>query len=191
MVKSSKSRETEDLANFPLQWTIDVDTMAGHGTDFVKSASAEERGGLASALGLVSCDALKVRLHVARPGDHVYFVTGTLKADVVQSCVVTLEPIAQTVETDIEVQFRPVEHIPEAQGAIDLGDDVDIEPLAGHFLPVGRLVFEELAAALDPYPRKSGAAFGGLETDPEAAKRANPFAVLAQLKDKKTEKPDG
>lgn len=189
MAKAPRPNEAADLSGYPLEWTIDVDTMAGHGTEFSKAANAEERAAIAAALGLVSCDQVAVRAHVARPGDHVFLVTGTVRANIVQSCVVTLEPLVQSVETEIEVEFRPAAHISEAEGAIDLADEIDIEPLAGHFIPMGRLVFEELAAAIDPYPRKPGAEFTGLDTG-GGQTRDNPFAVLVRLKDKKSGKPE-
>lgn len=191
MGKEPRSSGANDLDRYPLDWMIDVDTMAGHGADFVRSATAEERAALAAALGLVSCDKITVRAHVARPGDHKFLVTGEIRADIVQSCVVTLEPIRQMVDAELEAELRPAEHIPEAQGAIDLTDDVDVEPLAGHYIPMGRLVFEELAAAIDPYPRKEGAEFKGLDTVADGASGNNPFAVLARLKEKKQDKPEG
>jgi len=191
MAKEPRSSGADDQAGYPLDWMIDVDTMAGHGADFVRSATEDERAALAAALGLVSCEKITVRAHVARPGGHKNLVTGEIRADIVQSCVVTLEPLRQTVKTDLEAELRPAEHIPEAQGAIDLNDDVDVEPLAGHYIPMGRLVFEELAAAIDPYPRKAGAEFKGIDTAPDGPSGSNPFAVLARLKEKKQDKPDG
>lgn len=190
MAKTPRGSDHDETETYPLDWAIDVDTMAGHGTDFTRTASEAERAAIAQALGLVSCQVLRVKAHVARPGDHAYLVTGDVRADIVQSCVVTLEPLRQTVEATVETEFRPAEHIPEGHGAIDLADDVDVEPLMGHHIPIGRLVFEELAAAIDPYPRKEGAEFQGLDTGGAEPARDNPFAVLARLKDKKSGKPD-
>jgi hypothetical protein len=49
---------------------------------------------------------------------------------------------------------------------------------------VGRIVYETVSAALDPYPRKSGAEFTWSDPrEAEAAARANPFALLKKLKD--------
>jgi len=54
-------------------------------------------------------------------------------------------------------------------------------------IAVGRVVFESLAAAIDPFPRKPGATLD-LQQSPSADaaddKPANPFAVLANLKPK-------
>ena len=66
-----------------------------------------------------------------------------------------------------------------------LGND-DVEPLEHGRVPVGRIVFETLSAALDPYPRKEGAEFewrdkkdGGQDQAPR------PFDILSRLKDKR------
>jgi uncharacterized metal-binding protein YceD (DUF177 family) len=55
-------------------------------------------------------------------------------------------------------------------------------------LDLGEVAAEELSLALDPYPRKPGARleksrYG--ESEEEAEKGRNPFAVLAGLKDRK------
>ena len=60
----------------------------------------------------------------------------------------------------------------------------DIEPLEGHEIAIGRIVFETLAAALDPYPRKGDASFNWTEPDNPDEKKTSPFAVLAKLKGK-------
>ena len=66
-------------------------------------------------------------------------------------------------------------------GAVDLDEDVEVEPVDGKWLAVGRIVFEELAAGLNPYPRRPGAEFTPATDAAEPAKE-NPFAVLAKLK---------
>ena len=50
-------------------------------------------------------------------------------------------------------------------------------------LDAGRTVYEHLATALDPYPRKAGAELPPevAETEPRA-ESDNPFAVLARMK---------
>jgi len=54
-------------------------------------------------------------------------------------------------------------------------------------IAVGRVVFESLAATIDPFPRKPDAVLDWQSPDPADApggKTENPFAVLANLKTK-------
>ena len=58
----------------------------------------------------------------------------------------------------------------------------NVERIENDRIAVGRIVYEALAAGLDPYPRKEDAAFEW--RDPKLAEGAgNPFAVLKKLKD--------
>jgi hypothetical protein len=55
----------------------------------------------------------------------------------------------------------------------------ELEPIVHDRIEVGRIVYEHVAAALDPYPRKEGASLE--QADPEAGERESPFAVLSKL----------
>ena len=112
-------------------------------------------------------------------------LVGTLTADVVQNCVVTLEPIEAHVEAEFERHYLPRDKlqadVENEQGVfVDPTADDPPEPL-GHEIDIGEIMVEELSLNLDPYPRKPGAEF---HTD-DSPTRENPFAVLAKLKPKK------
>ena len=131
------------------------------------------------------------RLERRAPGAEIWF-EGRLEAEVVQACVVSLEPVPASIRQPIERGWRmlagPIE--PGAAGApptLWLVDDDDVEPLAGRAIDLGEVMAEELALALDPYPRRADAealvserlgpniSFGAAEP-PES-----PLAALAQL----------
>jgi uncharacterized metal-binding protein YceD (DUF177 family) len=104
-------------------------------------------------------------------------VEGRFKAEVVQSCVVSLEPVHQTVEESFTQRYLP-EHmiapdVPEMK-----------EPMTGNGVDLGEAVAERLALALDPYPRKPDAAFLATSEEPGDApeSKPNPFAALEKLK---------
>jgi uncharacterized metal-binding protein YceD (DUF177 family) len=113
-------------------------------------------------------------------------LSGKLTADVVQTCVVTLDPVEAHVEAAFERRFlQPEKLLKEAEDESDVfvdptGEDPP-EPLS-HEIDLGEILIEELALNLDPYPRKPGVAFQG---DATSEPRENPFAVLAKLKPKK------
>ncbi len=177
--KTTPRRTDHPLAD----WIIDTESLPERGRDVQRTATAEEMLALAKELEIVAVERLVAKVQVFRIGDSHYRVSGTFGGDVVQSCVVTLEPLTNTVSGKFAAEFRPEDQIQEDDGVINLDDDTELEPLEGSSINFGRVVFEEFAASLDPYPRKPGAAFKP-ETDPASLKPASPFAVLAQLKNK-------
>ena len=102
--------------------------------------------------------------------------------------MVTLEPIDSTIEEAFEAVFWPQEHMPAPEnGELALDDEPEREPIIAGQIAVGRVVFESLAAALDPFPRKPGAVLDWqpqVSTGAAGDKPASPFAVLANLKPK-------
>src|SRR5262249_43903450 len=117
-----------------------------------------------------------------------YLLTGTLRAEVSQACVVTLEPVASIIEDAFEQAFWPPEDMPAPKsGEVDLEEAADPEPIVAGQIAVGRVVSECLAGALDPYPRAEGAALDRQAAAPREDTHAtaeSPFAVLANIKTK-------
>jgi uncharacterized metal-binding protein YceD (DUF177 family) len=94
---------------------------------------------------------------------------------VVQECVVTLEPVAQRVAE--EIAFRL---LPAGREAADGPDDLDEIETEDDVADLGEAVAEQLALALDAYPRAAGA-----ELPPEARDEASgAFGALAALRGK-------
>jgi hypothetical protein len=106
----------------------------------------------------------------------------------VQPCVVTLDPVAGSIEQDFQAAFWPEEEIaPPKGGVVDLEEDAEPEPIAGGRIAIGRVVYECLAENLDPYPRAPGAILERSEAAAPAGdgKPESPFAVLANIKTKR------
>ena len=103
-------------------------------------------------------------------------VRGRLSAEVVQDCVVTLEPVTQAVEEEVALRILGPEEEPS-----DDPDAPDEIPAEGDSVDVGEAIAEQLSLALDPYPRAPGAALPGGEEGLEATP-TGPFAGLASLK---------
>jgi len=153
-----------------------------------REATETERTAVAKALGVLGCEKLQANFRVTRAADDGYRLKGKLIADVVQACVVTLAPVLETVTADFAADFRPATELAGLTGGnVDLESESELEPIEGNILNAGRIVYEELAAGLNPYPRRPGAEFvaaGDATENPEPAKE-NPFAVLAKLKEPK------
>jgi len=150
-------------------------------------ADAAERAALARRFELVELPALSaaVRLRRARAGRYLE-VDGVLHAAVVQRCVVTLEPVAASLDEPFHLLLGPIGGAPEEPGGGDLIVDLDEpEPLEGDDVDIGELVAQQLSLALDPYPRSAGI---GDAPEPIRAGEAagegtppadSPFAALA------------
>ena len=164
-------------------WTLDIHAIPQSGLAKVRVATATERAAVAKALDILDCKALSVAYGLKQLGGGRYRLKGTVTASVVQACVVTLEPVAGVVEDDIAAEFRPATEISAESGVIDLDAEIDIEPITDDGVDLGRIVYEHLASALDPYPRKGDASFDWREDKP--VEKPNPFAVLAKVRDRK------
>ncbi len=146
--------------------------------------SPQERVALAERFGLLDMPRFEAFLNVDRAEGAMVAVTGNLVADVVQQCVVTLDPIPAQVRDMINVLYAPPHLIKkDREGPLgDLGDAEPPEPIENGRIDLGELVAQHLATALDPYPRKEGAELGRFESSGSAGtaeiKRLNPFAKL-------------
>jgi uncharacterized metal-binding protein YceD (DUF177 family) len=145
----------------------------GDGTRVTVQSNADERAALAQRMGVPHIHTLTCSFHLHRVGGPVIQATGTLHAQVTQTCVVSLEPFDTVITEDFRVRFIP---------AGTESDDLDIEaddeiPYTGNLLDLGEATAEQLALALDPFPRKPGA-----ELPAESNGEGNAFAALARLR---------
>jgi len=145
------------------------------------TATPAERAALALRFGIPAVKRFAADLRLApEPGGGVA-ITGRLSAEVVQDCVVTLEPVTQQLEEEVHLRILgPGETYSDDPEAPD-----EVEAPGG-VAELGEALAEQLSLALDPYPRAPGAALPGEggEAPPEAAPK-NPFAALASLKGRK------
>ena len=105
-----------------------------------------------------------------------------LVADIVQSCVVTLEPVRTRIERKFsrDLHLTPQARHPVKEIDIAPVDEDGREEIASLRYDLAVPVLEELALAIDPYPRAPGVAFEP-PPDPDAAE-LHPFAALRSLK---------
>jgi uncharacterized metal-binding protein YceD (DUF177 family) len=187
-----------DAGQHGLDLTVVVRSLPRTGNRIIFEASDRERTALAAFLGILSVDTLKADLTVAPWRRDGVSVKGTMSAVVRQASVVTLEPVEERIDQHLDLVFLP-EHSRLAR--IDSGEDGEIhldpegddipETFSGDRIDLGAALVEQLALALEPYPREDGAAFEAFDTDPEPDARApSPFAGLKGLKAAKPEEND-
>lgn len=153
-------------------------------------ADAAEREALARRFGLLTLDRLSAEVILRRVGHGpVVRVEGRLSADVAQSCVVSLEPVASRIEQDFVLLYAPEKHVASMGHVLEEdGAEMDDwpEPFEDGRIDIGEAVAQQLALALDPYPRRPEArldeALGGKGRKEAKPAESSPFAVLARLR---------
>ncbi len=173
-MKKSKNHPPEPEFSRPLP----VEKIPPTGTKEILEAKEVERQRLAERFGLPELPNLRAELevHPAR-ADQTVAVTGKVIADVVQQCVVTLEPLPAHIEQEIDVLFAAPELLETGAGSTD-PEEEEAEPIVDGVIDLGELAAQHLGIALDPYPRKPGVAFVEAEYGDSKAP-AGPLAQLA------------
>jgi hypothetical protein len=149
-------------------------------------ASPVERAAMAEVGGLREILSADASLDVTPKGGGRFHVVGRVRARIGQTCVVTLDPIENDIDEDIDLIFAPPEQIPELSDLVDEAAESDVEipdppePIINGVIDLGRLATDALFLGVDPYPRRPDAVF---EPPLEAADPdAHPFAALKALK---------
>lgn len=169
---------------------VPLKELTGEPVAFDLQASAADLETLRRRFDLVGLADLRATgaIHPLRGGAGLK-VEGRLRAEVTQNCVVTLEPVIQRIDEAFALEFGATGDIVDAASGdlVLLPEQEQPEPMPENGLDVGELVAEQLALAIDPYPRKEGADLQSVlrrhGIDQEAGK-PNPFAALAALKTK-------
>ncbi|MEM1132294.1 MAG: DUF177 domain-containing protein [Pseudomonadota bacterium] len=149
-------------------------------------ASEAEGAALAERFGLVRINTLSADCAYERQGDDVH-VTGTLKADIVQSCVITLEDFASQIDQPFQIHFVAEQTLPDDDYEAEIlveQDDIDLMPMDNGRFDIGEAVAQTLALALDPYPRgpDADATLSQKGILREGKEKESPFAALGALK---------
>jgi uncharacterized metal-binding protein YceD (DUF177 family) len=167
-------------------WRVSVPVVQIPDGGLHREIEADEttRAALAEAANLREIFAVRAAFDLTpRSGDRVQ-VRGRVQARVGQTCVVTLEPIENDIDEEVDLIFAPAEQISElAEPAESDGDHEMVdspEPIENGMIDLGRLATDVLYLAIDPYPRKQDAEF---VPEVEAADpEDHPFAALKALK---------
>ncbi len=172
-----------DPSRDPWRVLVNVAQIPDGGLHREIEADANARAVIAETAGLRDISSAHAAFDLAhRSGGRVH-VAGRVQAKVGQTCVVTLEPIENEIDEEVDLIFAPAEEIAPQVDA-DADDGVGAvteppEPIEDGMIDLGRLATDVLYLAIDPYPRKQGAVFEPQVTagDPED----HPFAALKAL----------
>lgn len=174
----------------PLAWSAAVAEIPDGGLPLARRATPEDCRELAVALAVLEVTRVELKGRLLSRGGGRYRLTGKLFADVTQACVVTLDPVPAALDLALEIDLVPMEQMPRVPDGDGDPDDTDtveaplIEPIRNGSIDLGDIVYQEIAAALDPYPRSPDAALDLTQAAPAADDRIHPFAKLKALQPK-------
>jgi hypothetical protein len=146
-----------------------VERVGPGGLDYVVEANRDECAALANRMNLPSVLSLTCRFRLEQDLAGTLAARGHLIARIVQTCVVSLDDFTATLDERFVVRC-----VPEGMES----DDPDPEALdeiayTGGIVDLGEAAAEQLALALDPYPRCPGAVLADIEVEPEPHQFAN------------------
>ncbi len=184
-------------------FVVDIADLPPAGRSYTLKADADQRKRVADRLDLQNVKKLSAAFAVKFAGPGQVSVTGTVDAEVTQTCVVSLCPVPAEIHEAVTATFmseeRAARDLAKAQRAKRRGtkpdEDEVLDPAADDppevakddRIDLGEVAVVHLALALDPYPRAPGAAFDpkawGVEEE-KAGKfpASSPFAALEKLK---------
>jgi uncharacterized metal-binding protein YceD (DUF177 family) len=165
------------MDQFERPWSVPVSVaeIPDGGSHHEIVADPSVREAVMKLAGTRTLPRLEASFDLTRRGDGVA-VRGEVRAQVGQTCVVTLEPIEGAVHEQVDLVFTPGED--DAGGQRKKKSEAP-EPLENGMVDLGAIATEFLILGLDPYPRKPGAEFAQHDAN---EKGAHPFAGLAALK---------
>jgi hypothetical protein len=168
-------------------WRVPVTVAQIPDTGLHRDIEADRpvREAMAELAGLRDILSANASLDVTPKGGGRFHVGGRVRARVGQTCVVTLDPIENDIDEEVDLIFAPPEQIPQMADMVDEAAEGDVEipdppePIVNGIIDLGRLATDVLFLGVDPYPRRRDAVFEPpvVAADPED----HPFAALKAL----------
>jgi uncharacterized metal-binding protein YceD (DUF177 family) len=149
-----------------------LDRIGSGVSEHMVEAEPSELAALAKRLMIPAVNRLACRFRLRRTAERVIAAEGRLEAEVVQVCVLSLDEFTQAVSEAFTVEFVPA----GTESDDDDPESPDQIPYAGAVIDLGEAAAEQLALALDPYPKKPGATIEAGDAP------AGAFAQLAALR---------
>jgi virulence-associated protein VagC len=151
---------------------VELARLGSQMTIYPIAASSEECQALARRFDLLALTRLDAEVQLQRVGEGRVHLQGTFQAQVVQSCVVTLDPVESTLSERFSMVFAS--QAPQgSRVTVELEDEI-IEPIEGNAIDIGEAVAQQLALLLDPYPRIPGAGLDQRDSSPTENDRETP-----------------
>jgi hypothetical protein len=171
--------------SLPFSHVFNLGSLGRAGDVVTIAARGDELKRIAEWAEVRASESFAAKIDLQKVSASRFTYDAELRVEIVQDCVVTLEPVRSVIERKIhrelhvaETRRAPVDSDVLVDPASD-EDDVREEISSLHYDLAGPLL-EELILAIDPYPRAPGVAFSP-PPDPDG-RPESPFAVLKNLK---------
>lgn len=189
-------------SSLPSEWTyqINADGVSQDERTFSFSANEDEKKDLARRLSVESVGKAEAKITVCRlDNKRIIRTHGIIDAEIVQNCVISMDPIDQKIKDEFEAFFANPDdvvsltkirherkaHIEGSEQEI-LDEQDDPEPIVNGKIDLGELATQFLSLSIDPYAHKEGYVLKDEHPDlvnkPVPDIRKNPFAALKKLK---------
>ncbi|TDI58776.1 MAG: DUF177 domain-containing protein [Alphaproteobacteria bacterium] len=171
---------------------IDLRQLPKMAKTLMLSATAEDCKTLEQSLHLRGVGSVSATLSIERLGKRRgIMVSGSLQADIVQACVITLVDVPAKIDAHIAVRFVDEERNTEALTLdVEPGGE-DVEYFSGDYIDLSEVLVQYMALEMDHYPRATGVSedaefvYSTATAEELAAdEKPRPFAELKKLQDK-------
>ncbi len=169
---------------------VNLDRLPKLGKHLKIQADKEQLERIAKASNVSSVGRFSADFNIARIKGGVQ-VKGQLSAEITQPCVITLDPVHQRIDEDLERVFLPaptdlgkdagVENAPGSEAYIDLAEEDIPDYFDGPIFDLAGYLLETFAMAIELYPHAPGAQMSKEQQGDDPAK-LSPFAVLKDRK---------
>ena len=175
-----------------LDWVERVADIDPDGIERLRTAAPSECAAVAAALAIPAVKSIAARYRITPLKSGRFGIAGDIEAEITQTCGIELEDFDQLIREPLEVEFWP-EATPARRLAENAGpQEIAVDPLSGDEpepvrngrIEIGRVIYEIIATALDPFPIGPGAELDAAESGPaeESGEDGHPFAALAALR---------
>lgn len=171
--------------------SLNVQDLSADGRDYSLVGGQDIFEEIKKRFDIVEISEFQALVRIQDKGKHNgVWVTGHIKASLIQRCIVSLEDVEETINEEFELMLvdeATVERFDNDEAYLD-PEIPDYDLLEGDTLSPGEIAIQTLSIMMNPYPRKDGVEIDlGTATDvsinKEEIKRPNPFSVLSELSD--------
>ena len=167
------------MSALPIAQLYELGRLGQAGDVVTIAPKPEELARIAEWAGIESVEAFAAKIDLKKVTPTRYAFDAVMSADIVQACVVTLEPVKSHIEKAFHRDLFLSQVKPELEVDVAPVDEDGREEIASLRYDLAVPVLEELALAIDPYPRAPGVEF---EPPADEDKPEHPFAALKALK---------
>lgn len=166
---------------------VSVHEIPAAGKSISIEASDEERKRIAKRLTLQELNHFYGNIRITPFNKRQFVSEGTVSAKIVQTCVVSGEPMTTELSFELERTFEEGADIFAGLNVeddeISDPDEEGPDPIIDGKIDIGEAAVEELALQIPPYPRLPGVVSADIiEDSVDDNDTENPFAALASLK---------